>query len=768
MVDYLYLITTYNRYDTLTNLLNSILNLDHTKKIIVVDDYSTDNRYENLKDFHQDVIYYKTEQNNGKLNYWKTVNLLYQSAKEINFKYGITLPDDVKLIDNFGVILEKYKGDKIIRLFTQETAGTHNWGYKYWVDCAFISKYEFFRDLNFTINEIILKDDYKISSGVGKQLTVRLNELKYEVVDIGSLVFHLGNDNSKMHPKLRLEQPLYGKQFNGDIIICGLATIENRKDNLKITVNSLINQVDKLYVYQNGYKEIFDFLIHTKIKVISSLDTGIDMGDAGKFYTIEKHKNCYYLSCDDDIIYPNDYVKNIINNLKKYNNKVIVTHHGRTMKPNATSYYNEIEKGFRCLDEITEEQTIDFGGTGVMGMYVNLVEGLNFSYFKSPNMGDIWVGKYAKENKIPIIILPHKENWIGTSMTLTETDTISRRYRSNHEIQNNTMIKSNDNKKYKVVVLTCTWKRPEITEIFVDTLLTMQEKTKGIFEYINIVIDSENSNFDVFKNRKNEFDYYNYPNNPISNKWNYGVTLTKNIDFDYIIFLGSDDVVDQNVMLEYHSKMKENYDFIGIIDMYVFNTMNNQLYYWDGYKESTGRKGETIGLGRCFSKKVIEKLNYTPWMMNINKSLDKTLNNNIKKIENLKISKIRLTDFNGFSCDIKSNVNITKLTDYTDLLKVSDKDIKNLSFDVNKLKLSPLLTEVIPEKPLTIYDTVKIEPAPKPELTQKQINYDKINSIFNVSNPKVIGKTEQKQKEQGIKLNSQTISQIQRPKKRFR
>lgn len=774
MVECLYLITSYNRYDELTKLLNSILKLNHSKKIIVVDDYSTDNRYENIKNFHKDVSYYKTNQNNGKINYWKTVNILYQKAKEVNFKYGITLPDDVELIDNFELILNKYKGDKIIRLFTQKTAGEYNWGYKHWVDCAFISEYSFFNDLNFSINEITIKDGYKTSSGVGKQITVRLNKLKYEVLDIGSIVDHMGNDKSMMHPKLRIEEPLYGKEFCGDIVVCGIATIESRKNNLELTVRSLINQVDELIIYQNGYKEIFNFLKHPKIKTISSLDTDVDMGDAGKFYMIENYKNCYYLSCDDDIIYPNDYVENIISNLKKYNNNVIVTHHGRIMKNNAKSYYNDIKKGFRCLDEIIDEQPIDFGGTGVMGMYVNSVEGLNFDYFKSPNMADIWVGKYAKENKIPILILPHKKNWIKTSVKLDETNTISSRYKSNHDVQNTTMVEANRNKKYKVLILTCTWERPEITEIFVNYLLSVQDKTKSIFEYVNIVIDSEKSNLKVFENRLDSFNYHNFSNTPISNKWNYGVSLTKDIDFDYILFLGSDDIIDQNVMLEYHNKMKDGIDFIGIIDMYVFNYLSGQIYYWKGYRKSTGREGETIGLARCFSKKTIEQLNYTPWASNINKGLDKTLNNNIKNINNLKISKIKLTDINGFSCDIKSNLNITKLTDYVDLIDITNEDFKKFSININELKSSGVninekysIIDDIVDEISTIYDRVKIEPVSKLELNKKEINYEKINSIFQTNNSKVVSLKPKQPKDNGkLTLNSDTFLKIQRQKKR--
>ena len=60
MIDFVYLITTYDRYDSLINLVNSILSLSQNKKIIIVDDCSNDLRYENLKNYHNDLIYYNT------------------------------------------------------------------------------------------------------------------------------------------------------------------------------------------------------------------------------------------------------------------------------------------------------------------------------------------------------------------------------------------------------------------------------------------------------------------------------------------------------------------------------------------------------------------------------------------------------------------------------------------------------------------------------------------------------------------------------------
>jgi glycosyltransferase involved in cell wall biosynthesis len=70
-------------------------------------------------------------------------------------------------------------------------------------------------------------------------------------------------------------------------VICGVATLFDRRDALRDTVKSILPQVDKLIVYQNDYYEIFDFLYHDKIEVISAKSTNIDMGDAGKFYRVQ-------------------------------------------------------------------------------------------------------------------------------------------------------------------------------------------------------------------------------------------------------------------------------------------------------------------------------------------------------------------------------------------------------------------------------------------------------------------------------------------------
>ncbi|ULB45240.1 tetratricopeptide repeat protein [Limnospira fusiformis KN01] len=500
----------------------------------------------------------------------------------------------------------------------------------------------------------------------------------------------------------------YLKNSKSYKIVCGLATIQERKEALKDTVESIIDKVDKLIVYQNGYKEKFDFLQNDKIEVISSLETGIDMGDAGKFYSIKNYPNCYYLSIDDDLIYPSDYVDTLISTLKKYDNKIIATFHGRTLKLNAKSYYEDILSAYRCLKDVNSEEFVHFGGTGVMAFHTNTVQ-ISFEHFKHPNMADIWMGLYARENNIPILVVPHKSKWILHSDKFDLERTIFRKYKNKDYIHSEliknfdaskivkfgaSLVKGetevaavgdqkplpaapstcndqeshpkNENAKNlklkRVVFLSCTFGRIEVSKIYKQNLIDLQNSFYKKYTFKNVIIDSENSNRELFADDE-RFEYYNYSNQPLSNKFNFGCKMLREIDFDYVIILGSDDIIDNNVFMIYDENMAQNFDIIGMLDVYLFDLKNLKAYYWGGYPKESPRFGESIGMGRCLSKKIVENLNYQLWEDGLNKSLDYSMMKRIKSLPqdiNISSNFFRIKGV-GVACDIKSKNNITKV-----------------------------------------------------------------------------------------------------------
>ena len=80
------IITTYNRYDMLKQLLNDIQNYKKNYNIqITITDDGSDDDYTDLL-FDNNIKYIKYEKNNGKENYWKLYNNIFKYLKNINSK----------------------------------------------------------------------------------------------------------------------------------------------------------------------------------------------------------------------------------------------------------------------------------------------------------------------------------------------------------------------------------------------------------------------------------------------------------------------------------------------------------------------------------------------------------------------------------------------------------------------------------------------------------------------------------------------------------
>jgi hypothetical protein len=142
--------------------------------------------------------------NNGKQNYWKLIDTTFKYIKNIESKYYIYLPDDIRLIpDFFNKCIKKYTiikdENKLLNiLVTKQRKGQLQWtGFKpisfrtyfqtQWCDMCFICERNMFKILNFTMEPISLsrwKNNSNLSSGVGRQISIRLNTLGFKMFQV--------------------------------------------------------------------------------------------------------------------------------------------------------------------------------------------------------------------------------------------------------------------------------------------------------------------------------------------------------------------------------------------------------------------------------------------------------------------------------------------------------------------------------------------------------------------------------------------------------
>jgi hypothetical protein len=183
------------------------------------------------------------------------------------------------------------------------------------------------------------------------------------------------------------------------MITANLATIKSRRYTLQGVIDSLKHQVDTVRVYANDYvPDVKD----------AEVMTGEDYTDNSKFYWLPESEGIY-LSCDDDLIYPPDYVERIKEGMRKYPGAWI-TFHGRKMLGFGLDYYRG-HLVYQCLKDVNGDYELDIPGTGVSAFNTKDIT-FDMKEWKHKRMSDIMAGQEIAKRGMKIICLSHEKGWI--------------------------------------------------------------------------------------------------------------------------------------------------------------------------------------------------------------------------------------------------------------------------------------------------------------------------------------------------------------------
>lgn len=178
-------------------------------------------------------------------------------------------------------------------------------------------------------------------------------------------------------------------------IIIGMATMKGREENVKKAVESLLaNSIvpNDIIVYNNAVQP--------------------DLTDNGKFFGLSViDEPCYYFSCDDDLIYPPDYIRKTIEHIEVQ--RCIVSYHGRKLVPERVgkSYYKG-HRAYACLHTYPETVEIDVCGTGVTAFSTEYFHPFNLHLATDQKMSDLVFSLEATKQGKKIMHIGHKAGWI--------------------------------------------------------------------------------------------------------------------------------------------------------------------------------------------------------------------------------------------------------------------------------------------------------------------------------------------------------------------
>lgn len=224
-------IHSYQRKEMLESLIKEIktfqLSSNHTITYSIIDDGS---------DFIlEDEIFYQFN-HGGKEKFWKIFDYSFKLCKNIDADIYLFIPSDVsniqfnkifalgniyKYVRNNSALEEAYcynvTNDGRVNCWNMIKAKEYDeYSLQCWFsDCGFFCNRLLLEKLDFSIYEVNqnrFKANSIISSGVGQQITQRLNHYKIKTfLPKTSLCYHSGSHPSLMHPLERLKNPLKSK-----------------------------------------------------------------------------------------------------------------------------------------------------------------------------------------------------------------------------------------------------------------------------------------------------------------------------------------------------------------------------------------------------------------------------------------------------------------------------------------------------------------------------------------------------------------------------
>jgi hypothetical protein len=227
----------------------------------------------------------------------------------------------------------------------------------------------------------------------------------------------------------------------------------------------------------------------------------------------------------------------------------------------------------------------------------------------------------------------------------------------------------------KFAIVTAVWKRPEVFEYFAEGIKNLISSQPS-HEFRTFIAGSEGEQSKQMV-EKHGFDYVEIPNNPLAKKHNTAVRLAKSWQPDYVLCLGSDDILSPSAFLSYLKIISTDrtVDIIGTTDLYFYDLMSERAVYWGGYDDD--RKGDMAGAGVMLSARLLDMWGWRPWDIHYNDILDNSIRDKIKRTIPCRVETFSLKQQNSISVDLKSDENMTPFELWPNTVFISPSEVLN-------------------------------------------------------------------------------------------
>lgn len=193
-----------------------------------------------------------------------------------------------------------------------------------------------------------------------------------------------------------------------------MATYPGGFENLHKTINCLLEQslpFTTLTIHINHDEAPENIPLDSRIRVILAEE---DLADNGKFAYMTDKKG-YFLTVDDDLNYPLDYIERMVGHVNQLNRKAVVGVHGATLPAGPPisrwSEYLQLRRTHMFNNQQSTYTLQSILGTGTIAFHSSIGHP-KIADMDTLRMVDIHFANWANSNNIAMYCCPRDEDWL--------------------------------------------------------------------------------------------------------------------------------------------------------------------------------------------------------------------------------------------------------------------------------------------------------------------------------------------------------------------
>jgi glycosyltransferase involved in cell wall biosynthesis len=197
-------------------------------------------------------------------------------------------------------------------------------------------------------------------------------------------------------------------------VSAAMATYPGRRDIAPAAIDSLVTQVDRLFVYLNNYEEVPPFIARHRHreKIVFILDPASERRAAAKFHWLGWMRG-FHLLCDDDILYPPDYASRMVEAVERHRRRAIVGVHGVVFQTIVDDARASRRTVFKFGEPLAAPAPVHFLGSGTAALHSDVLAGMDLTPLHLyPIANDEVLAVSAKFAGVPMMCVTREAGWL--------------------------------------------------------------------------------------------------------------------------------------------------------------------------------------------------------------------------------------------------------------------------------------------------------------------------------------------------------------------